>query len=174
MHDIDSHTEISVSPEDDVEVRRVTLTNHSHETRTIEVTSYAEVVLNTRAADLAHPAFSNLFVQTKFSGRSTPSFAHAARGRPAINCRACSICCWHTARKSGEHRMKLTAHNFWDAAELFSHRGLTGQRCVVQQRRLGARSRRSPFVAPCGSHPKKARASLWFPASPRVARRWKA
>ncbi len=65
MHEIDAHTEISVSPEDDVEVRRVTLTNHSHETRTIEVTSYAEVVLNTRAADLAHPAFSNLFVQTK-------------------------------------------------------------------------------------------------------------
>ncbi|HEV2694884.1 MAG TPA: glucoamylase family protein [Verrucomicrobiae bacterium] len=65
VEDIDAHTEISVSPENDVEVRRVTLTNHSDEVRTIEVTSYAEVILNTAAADLAHPAFSNLFVQTQ-------------------------------------------------------------------------------------------------------------
>ena len=57
--------EIAVSPENDVEVRRITFTNHSDETRTIEVTSYAEIVLNTAAADMAHPAFSNLFVQTQ-------------------------------------------------------------------------------------------------------------
>ena len=43
--DIDAHTEIAVSPEDDVEVRRVTLTNLAPQTRTIELTSYAEVVL---------------------------------------------------------------------------------------------------------------------------------
>ena len=65
LHEIDSHTEITVSPENDVEVRRLTLTNHSDETRTIEVTSYAEIVLNTAGADLAHPAFSNLFIQTQ-------------------------------------------------------------------------------------------------------------
>ncbi len=63
--EIDSHLEIAVSPENDVEVRRITFTNHSDETRTIEVTSYAEIVLNSAAADLAHPAFSNLFVQTQ-------------------------------------------------------------------------------------------------------------
>ena len=63
--DIDSHTEIAVSPEDDVEVRRVTLINLSARARTIELTSYAEVVLAPLAADLAHPAFSNLFVQTE-------------------------------------------------------------------------------------------------------------
>jgi hypothetical protein len=60
-----AHTEISVSPEDDVEVRRITLTNHSSETRIIEITTYAEIVLNIPAADAAHPAFSNLSVQTK-------------------------------------------------------------------------------------------------------------
>ena len=65
---LEIHTEISVSPEDDVEVRRVTLTNHSHARRTIELTSYAEVVLALPAADAAHPAFSNLFVQTEFVG----------------------------------------------------------------------------------------------------------
>ena len=62
---IDAHTEISVSPEDDVEIRRVTLTNLSSRTRHIEVTSYAEVVLAPLNADLAHRAFSNLFVQTE-------------------------------------------------------------------------------------------------------------
>ena len=62
---IEAHTEISVSPEDDVEIRRVTLTNQSSQTRHIEVTSYAEVVLAPLNADLAHRAFSNLFVQTE-------------------------------------------------------------------------------------------------------------
>ena len=65
LHEIDTHTEIAVSPENDVEVRRITFTNHSDEPRSIEVTSYAEIVLNTAAADLAHPAFSNLFIQTQ-------------------------------------------------------------------------------------------------------------
>jgi cellobiose phosphorylase len=63
---LEIHTEISVSPEDDVELRRVTLTNHSHTPRVIEVTSYAEVVLALPTADAEHPAFSNLFVQTEF------------------------------------------------------------------------------------------------------------
>ena len=58
--------EVIVSPEDDAEVRRVTLTNLGSKIREIEVTSYAEVVLAPPAADAAHPAFSNLFVQTSF------------------------------------------------------------------------------------------------------------
>jgi len=64
-HDIKLHTEIAVSPEDDIEIRRVTLTNRSWVSRTIELTSYAEVVMAAQAADAAHPAFSNLFVQTE-------------------------------------------------------------------------------------------------------------
>jgi cyclic beta-1,2-glucan synthetase len=63
---IETHTEISVSSEDDMELRRVTLINHSQRIRTIEVTSYAEVVLATQAQDESHPAFSNLFVQSEF------------------------------------------------------------------------------------------------------------
>jgi len=62
---IETHTEISVSPEDDVEIRRITLTNLSSDQRHIEVTSFAEVVLAPLNADLAHRAFSNLFVQTE-------------------------------------------------------------------------------------------------------------
>src|SRR3990172_3792697 len=64
-HDFDTHTEIAVSPEDDIELRRVTITNRARRRRTIDVTSYAEVVLTSSAADSLHPAFSNLFVQTE-------------------------------------------------------------------------------------------------------------
>jgi cyclic beta-1,2-glucan synthetase len=63
--DIETHTEVVVSPEDDIEIRRIHLTNHAKVERRIEVTSYAEVVMATTGADNAHPAFSNLFVQTE-------------------------------------------------------------------------------------------------------------
>jgi cellobiose phosphorylase len=63
--DYDTHTEIVVSPEDDIELRRVRITNRSRIRRTIDVTSYAEVVLAAPAADALHSAFSNLFVQTE-------------------------------------------------------------------------------------------------------------
>jgi cellobiose phosphorylase len=64
-HFIDTHTQIAVSPEDDIELRRIKVTNRSRDKRVIELTSYAEVVLNAQADDLAHRAFSNLFVQTE-------------------------------------------------------------------------------------------------------------
>ncbi|GGA02588.1 glycoside hydrolase family 94 protein [Dyella caseinilytica] len=63
--DFDAHTEIVVSPEDDIELRRIRLTNRGRTRRTIEITSYAEVVLAPAIADALHPAFSNLFVQTE-------------------------------------------------------------------------------------------------------------
>jgi len=64
-HDYDIHTEVAVSPEDDIELRRVRVTNRARTRRAIDVTSYAEVVLAPPAADALHPAFSNLFVQTE-------------------------------------------------------------------------------------------------------------
>ena len=64
-HGIDTHTEIAVSPEDEIELRRVHLVNRGREPRTIEVTSYAEVVMAPAISDELHPAFSNLFVQTQ-------------------------------------------------------------------------------------------------------------
>jgi cellobiose phosphorylase len=66
IHDeIDTQTQVSVSPEDDVEVRRLAVTNLSRVTRTIELTSYAEIVLTPADADRAHRAFSSLFVETE-------------------------------------------------------------------------------------------------------------
>jgi cyclic beta-1,2-glucan synthetase len=63
---IETKMEMTVSPEDDAEVRRVSISNLGTGMREIELTSYAEVVLAPDAADAAHPAFSNLFVQTEF------------------------------------------------------------------------------------------------------------
>ena len=58
--------EVLVAAEDDVEVRQLSISNLGARMREIEVTLYAEIVLASQAADAAHPAFSNLFVQTEF------------------------------------------------------------------------------------------------------------
>ncbi|MBN2437940.1 MAG: cyclic beta 1-2 glucan synthetase [Deltaproteobacteria bacterium] len=82
---LDTHTEIAVSPEDDMELRRITITNRSGGRRTIDVTSYAEVVLTPPAADMLHPAFSNLFVQTEILRRERAIFCTRrprSRGEP--------------------------------------------------------------------------------------------
>lgn len=63
--DIETYTELVVSPEDDIELRRLRITNRSARTRTLEITSYAEVVLALPAADASQTAFGNLFVQTE-------------------------------------------------------------------------------------------------------------
>jgi cellobiose phosphorylase len=74
-HGLETYTEMVVSPEDDIELRRTRITNRSRSRRTIELTSYAEVVLAPAAADALHPAFSKLFVQTEIE-----------RARQAILC----------------------------------------------------------------------------------------
>jgi cyclic beta-1,2-glucan synthetase len=63
---IKSELEIFVSTEENAEIRQVTLTNLGFSTRELEITSYSEVVINTHAADVAHPTFSNLFVETEY------------------------------------------------------------------------------------------------------------
>ncbi|QCX34529.1 glycosyl transferase family 36 [Caloramator sp. E03] len=64
--DIETHIEICVSPEDNCEIRKITLRNVSNSIRSIEITSYLEVVLSHQAADVAHPAFNNLFIRTEW------------------------------------------------------------------------------------------------------------
>src|SRR5947209_13776545 len=63
--DIETRCEVVVVPDADAEIRRVTLTNHGDRRRSLEVTSYAEVALNPRRADQAHPAFAKLFLETQ-------------------------------------------------------------------------------------------------------------
>jgi len=74
-----THLEVIVSGEDNCELRGVSITNYSTRPREIELTSYAEIVLASPSSDLAHPAFSNLFVETEFYG---PQQALLAQRRP--------------------------------------------------------------------------------------------
>ena len=80
--DVISTLEIQVSPEDDAEVRLLSLTNGSLREREIEITSYAELVLGSAAADVAHPAFSKMFVRTEFLAREGVLIANRRRRAP--------------------------------------------------------------------------------------------
>ncbi len=62
---LETRTEIAVSRDDMVEVRRVVLKNLYPHQRNFNATSYAEIVLDLAAADSAHPAFSKLFIETE-------------------------------------------------------------------------------------------------------------
>ena len=64
--DIRTETQVCVSNEDDVEIRKITITNDGEESKIIEITSYLEVTLTRYNADIVHPAFSNLFIKTEF------------------------------------------------------------------------------------------------------------
>src|SRR5262249_26471260 len=63
---IDTHWEITVSPENNSEVRRVTVTNNNPLPHDLELISYVEVALAPRRADTAHQAFSKLFLETEY------------------------------------------------------------------------------------------------------------
>ena len=64
--DIQTHVEITVVPDQDVEVRRITVTNRGDRSRELDITSYAEIVLAGHTADAAHPAFGKLFLETEW------------------------------------------------------------------------------------------------------------
>jgi cyclic beta-1,2-glucan synthetase len=68
--EFETRLEIAISPEDDVEVRRLTIANHGDLAREIEVTSYAEIVLGRAEDDAAHPAFGKLFIETEHDAQN--------------------------------------------------------------------------------------------------------
>ena len=75
--------EIVVSPEDDAEVRRLSVSNAGNRVRDIELTSYAELALAPPAADAAHLTFSKLFVQTEYDARLGAILATRRRRSPS-------------------------------------------------------------------------------------------
>src|SRR6478672_4894306 len=77
--DTETRLAVCVAPDCDAEVRVVTLVNDGGRPRELELTSYAEVGLNGRRADQAHPAFAKLFLETEFLPTSG---ALLARRRP--------------------------------------------------------------------------------------------
>ncbi len=76
---IETQLDVAVSPEDDVEVRRLSISNRDDRVREIEITSYVEIVLGDRGTDLAHPAFGKLFIETEYLPEPT---AILCRRRP--------------------------------------------------------------------------------------------
>jgi cyclic beta-1,2-glucan synthetase len=63
---IGTNLDIVVPPEDLAEIRRITLINHDDRSHRFDVTSYAELALLSHGADLAHPAFGKLFLETEY------------------------------------------------------------------------------------------------------------
>lgn len=73
---LDLTIDAAIPAETDAEIRKITLTNLSNQAREIVLTTCAEVVLNHPMADLGHPAFSKLFVQTAVAGQPPVLLAH--------------------------------------------------------------------------------------------------
>ena len=74
--EISTQLDVAVSPEDDVEIRRVTVVNQSSRIREIDVTSYSEIVLAPPSDDFAHPAFGKLFLETAYLPDSAALLCH--------------------------------------------------------------------------------------------------
>lgn len=73
---IESLLQVRVPEGEPLELRRLTLNNLSRDARTIEVTSYAEVVLHAAAAQAGHPAFARLFVRSAFHPKQRALLFH--------------------------------------------------------------------------------------------------
>jgi len=65
-YDISSRMEVLVPPDDDLEIRRLWLTNHTPEARRLLVSSYGEVVLSAQNGDQRHPAFNKMFIESEY------------------------------------------------------------------------------------------------------------
>ncbi len=65
-NEITSTMEVTVAPEEPVEIRRIHLNNDSDRLRGLRLTSYGEVILSAQADDARHPAFNKLFIQSEF------------------------------------------------------------------------------------------------------------
>ena len=81
--DIETLLEVTVSPEQPVEVRRVTLTNHDSRTRELEITSYCRGRPGPAPDDVAHPAFGKLFLETEWVPRLDAPYCAGRRPRSA-------------------------------------------------------------------------------------------
>ena len=75
-HGIGTRLQVGCASRGPGEVRQIEVTNHSARPRTIDVTSFLEVVLHFRDADANHPAFQKLFVQTEWDAASATLLAH--------------------------------------------------------------------------------------------------
>ena len=80
VNEIAAIMEVTIPPDDDVEIRRIRVTNQGDRPRRILLCSYGEVILGPQAADWRHPAFNKLFVESEhWSETNTLFFRRRAR-----------------------------------------------------------------------------------------------
>ena len=63
---VETNYEVTLSQENNLEIRKITLRNNGEESIDLEITSYLEVTLQSFEADVVHPSFSNLFISTEY------------------------------------------------------------------------------------------------------------
>ena len=81
-HGILLHMQVTVAPDENVEIRRITLTNDGNQPRRIGIASYSEAVLAPAGADRRHQAFTKLFVESEYIA-SPPQMILRRRPRAA-------------------------------------------------------------------------------------------
>lgn len=156
---ITTRLQVIVSSEDDAEVRRVSITNEGNRAREIEVTSYAEVVLAPAAADIAHPAFSNLSVLTEsIAKRDTLLVTRRKRSADddeawlahvlAVEGEAIGDLQWETDRLQfiGRGRTVRSPHALTDGKELSNTVGAVLDPIVSLRRRVRVRPGKTVHV----------------------------
>lgn len=150
---VETRMEITVSPENQAEVRRVLLTNHGPKSQYLEVTSYAEVALAAHNADLAHPAFQKLFLETEFIAAED---ALLCRRRPRSPEQK-PVWAVHVLATDGEMVGDLQFETdravFWVAAEapLIPRRSTMMARAGPAEWHAGGGSRSGLLLAPTGA-----------------------
>ena len=146
---IETRMELAVAPDRDVEVRRVTLRNLGNEVREFELTSYVEVVILPHGADLAHPAFGKLFLETEW----LPAARALCRRRPRLGGAEAGLGDPRGRRRRSHRRRDLRNGPVavpWPAAQLC--RSSRADESARGNRRTGARSRvRAAPARPCGA-----------------------
>ena len=63
---ITSTMEVTVAPDDPIEIRRTHLHNNDDFFHRLRLTSYGEVILAPQAADARHPGFNKMFIESEF------------------------------------------------------------------------------------------------------------
>ena len=104
--DISTHTQVSLSPGHNIEIRKVKLSNHSKEAKRLEITSYLEVVADSHLAELSHPAFNKLFIESEFLPEHKIFLSRRRSGKTAE-----SLCLMHTVKTDRRPVKKVEYEN---------------------------------------------------------------
>lgn len=136
--------EVLVSPEDDAEIRNITVSNAGHEVVEIDITSYMELALLPQIADLAHPAFTKLFVQTEYVPSAKALLATRRRrepNEPEIWMAHLAVCPTSVEMETNRAHFIGRGHTLKAPAAITGKRSLSGQTGTVLDPSFSLRSR---------------------------------